>query len=336
VLEPCGDKVEHLQGVEGLVLSRFIPSQSPTERILFQTREAFYLLQPGAKQLQRIPGVQPTPYDAHSDSAAWSPHGERLAIAHLNSRDPKDGITLYLIDGATAQVSASQALDLASEQSAPFIEWLNNEKLLLHGPNALIMLDFSTTPPRQVNVIRDLFHLTLAYPDQVSSMSSVTALDGSGYHLLVWANLPADQRLYIYHSENDQLSVLRPRSPAILVFPDGQWERMTQLQPNLPTADQVEFDWVDSTAAPLTIPISGHLPRGYPSLDVRYLPQTSRLLLASSNGVSLLSFPEGELLHFWETGSGRDTAPWLNLSPDEKTALISVQWDGLFSIPISK
>jgi hypothetical protein len=195
-------------------------------------------------------------------------------------------------------------------------------------------LDFHSSPPRQIDVLKEFFNLNLKFPDQVFSNASVPAPGGSGYHLAVWANQSRNQNLYLYHAENGHVSVYQPKSQAVVIFPDGQWTPMTRIEDIGQAEDILSLDWVDSARAPVDIRVSGHLPRGYPRLDVQYLPGTAQLLLDSSNGVSLVSVPDGKLLHFWQTGSGGSNSPYLSVSPDGKTALSIVEGQGIFQIPL--
>jgi hypothetical protein len=335
IFTPCEARVRLLELPPGVILTRVHSAAAKTARVLLQSKDAFWLLDYAAAQVRQIPGVQPVPYDAHWDRAAWDPTGERLAIAHLNSREPKDGITLYLIDAAQNQVISSQVMDLASQQSAPWIEWVSSEALLVSGPESMLLLNMTTTPVQPQDVVRDLFKLRLKYPNQMHSSASLAARDGSAYHLMIWANLPGDQRLYLYHSENGQVSVYQPRgAQVVLRFSDGQSMRLFRLEDN-PTADRVTFYAVDGPdASPLEVAVSGHLPRGYPMLEVQPLPGAERLLASSSNGVSLISLPGGEQLHFWQTGSSGEPSPMLLLSPDGSTAFTVAAGEGVYQIPL--
>jgi hypothetical protein len=83
---------------------------------------------------------------------------------------------------------------------------------------------------------------------------------------------PHNQNLYIYHSENGQISAYQPEGQtAVLIFPDGQWTRLTQIGENNPATDQVALIWADSPTAPDTLTVAGHLPRSYPcSTSITY------------------------------------------------------------------
>jgi hypothetical protein len=215
IITPCQMGVQKLKAPSGVVLTQVAAADPVSGRVLLQSAEAYWLLQPGSEEVQQIPGVQPATYETHWDHAAWNLVGSRLAISHLNGREMKDGITLYLIDAKMVQVTYSQKMDLASEQSAPFVEWVSNEEILINGPNALFLLDFHSSPPRQIDVLKEFFNLELKFPDQISSNASVPSPGGSGYHLAVWANHPRNQNLFLYHSENGQVSVYQPKSQAI-------------------------------------------------------------------------------------------------------------------------
>jgi hypothetical protein len=336
-LEPCGGISQPIDLPTGVQITQVSAKDPATGRLLLQSQEAYWLLHPGDQGLQRVSGVQPVQYDAHWDRAAWSLDGRRLVIAKLNTREPKDGITLFLLDGRTGKLLSSQVMDQAFEQSAPFIEWMTVDILLMHGPQSLIQIDFRTDPPSQVDVMKELFNLALKVPEQVSSDAAISTKDGQSYHILVRANHSGDKKVYVYHAESGQVSHYQPQDQGVFIFPDGQWTLLPPIESSARKNDLVELYWIDSDRpGPVSIQVAGHLPRGYQMLDVEYLAEKSALLLGSSNGVSMVSVPGGEMINFWRVGSGLDTSPWLQLSPDEKTALFISNGDGIFRIPIDR
>lgn len=335
ILTPCQTDFNSVDAPKGVTFTKVVEKDSSSGQVLLQSQETYWLLSPTTLKPVRIQGVQPSTVEAHRDNASFSPDGSKLAISHLNSRDPKDGITLFIVDTLTTRVTLTHQMNLASQQSAPFIEWVSENALLINGPTSWIMLDVSSVPPRQIDVIRDLFQLDLTFPDQISSSASLMTKDQTGYHLAVWANHPHNQSLYVYHSEDGQISTYQPEGQtALVIFPDGKWTLMTQMGDVNPSLDQVTLIWPDSSSAPVALTITGHLPRGYPMLCLHYLHETGRLVVSSSNGVSLLNTPGGELLHFWRNSVGRDTSPSLIISPDGKSGLLLAFGEGLYTIPL--
>ena len=333
VLTPCVDGAGRFFLPAGVTLTKINAVSPVNGHVLLQSKDRYWLLDGPSMRLREIPGVQPVTYDAHWDHAAWDPAGERVAISHLNSRQPKDGSTLYLVDGETLEITLSQALDLASEQSAPFVEWLSRDELLLHGPEALLRLDLTVTPPRAADLIEEVFDLSLKYPAEVHSMASL-ADRGGGYSLVVWVNKPRNQNLYVFQSRTRQVTAYQPGDQALLVLPDGQWLPLWRIAEPAQPADLISFIQAGSAeAAPLEITVAGHLPRAYPQLEIGLLPGAERLVVSSSNGVSLVSLPGGEQLHFWDTG-GTDIAPALVISPDGSAVFSSVNGSGVFRIPV--
>jgi hypothetical protein len=65
-----------------------------------------------------------------------------------------------------------------------------------------------------------------------------------------------------------------------------------------------------------TLEAVGHTPRNYPILWPRLLPGRAQIALGSSQGVSLVSLPDGELLNFWSLESEGEPNPSLHASPD--------------------
>jgi hypothetical protein len=146
-----------------------------------------------------------------------------------------------------------------------------------------------------------------------------------------------DKKVYVYHGESGRVSEYQPQDEAMFIFPDGQWTRLPNIDDSARKNDLVELYWIDSDRpGPVPIQIAGHLPRGYAMLAVEYLAEKSALLVGSSNGVSMVSVPSGEMINFWRAGAGLDSNPRIQLSPDKKTALFISNGDGIFRIPMDR
>jgi hypothetical protein len=102
-----------------------------------------------------------------------------------------------------------------------------------------------------------------------------------------------------------------------------------------PAGDAYELIWVDAPdAGSQFITVQGHLPRNYPNLFPRYLPESSQLAFNSSQGVSLVSIPDGETLGFWELAGGGGYSSYV-VPPSAFPALVVVaEGDGLYYIPL--
>jgi hypothetical protein len=80
--------------------------------------------------------------------------------------------------------------------------------------------------------------------------------------------------------------------------------------------------------------VEGHVPRAHPQLFPRYLPTSSGLVFYSSQGISLVSIPDGKTTGFWELSSHAnyfDVFP----SPNGEALIVASDGDGLYYIPLS-
>jgi hypothetical protein len=284
--------------------------------------------------VERIHGVTPNPYELHWDTFAWLPGGERLAIARLNGRDRSEGSSLYLISGEAGQVENSLPLAYASDQSAPWIEGLTDQAVLVHGNGDLVVIDFSPDPPVFVNVLVDIFGLDIDYPDEVSAAGSFVDRQGHGYYLAVRLNHPRNQATYLYHSETGRVNVYDHEHHTLLLLPDGQLVEMPKLENTPSYRDEYDLALVDAPeAVQPRLALSGHTPREYPHLSIRYLAATSQIAVGSAHGVSLVSLPDGEMAAYWDlTGPG--FSPWLIVAPDGSALAAAKDLGGLYYIPL--
>ncbi len=338
LLKPCEAGRERLADRYPAKFSQVAAYEGKSGRILLESEQAYWILDGISLEARQIPGVSPNPYEAHWDNYAWSPGGERLAISRLNGRDRKAGSTLYLVAGDTGEVMKSLPLEYASDQSAPWVEWLAKDELLLHGGGILAMVDFRSDPLRIVNVLKDIFALDIAYPDEISSMASITDKAGESYHLAVRVNHPRNQDLYLYHSETGSVEVLRHEVHTILFFPDGEWTELGNLPEWEDVPDEYELVWVDAPGKETRrLVVQGHTPRNYPTLFARYLPRSSQMAFSSSQGISLVSVPDGELLRFWElAGAEGSRSTHVLATPDEKALVAIADGVSLYFIPLPR
>jgi hypothetical protein len=307
------------------------------EHILLSSATAYWILNSDSLSFVKVTGVAPIPYELHWDHAAWSPNGQLLAISHLNGQDRQAGSTLFIIDAASGTAREQIPFKDATDQSAPYVEWLSRFELLLSGNANIWRVDLSGSPPQVADLLQETFGLDAAYPNDFTGMASLPDSSGQNYHLLVRLNLPRNQAMYLYHRETGQAQVFRPEANPLVIFPGGELINMRQAANAAPQADEFELYWVDEAREePLRLVVEGHLPRNYPDVQVRYLPKRSQLAFASEQGISLVSLPDGKLLQFWSlAGRSLDTPPYLRVSPGEEGLLVVADFDGLYYIPLS-
>jgi hypothetical protein len=329
-IAPCSADLQPLAAPEPW--QEIVARAPDNQALLLRGEGAFWMLDSGTLQARPVPEVTPNPYELHWDQAAWSPGGERLLISRLNGRDRRAGSTLYLVAPESGEVTGSWAIDEASDQSAPRVEWLSETEALLYGPEALVLYDFAVNPPARVDFLRDRLGLDLAFPGEVSSSASIVDAEGRGYYLALQLNHPRNQQLHLYHGPSGEVEIFDHGLDSFLIFPDGQAGPLTQLEWEPSYRDEYQVIWVDGSQEPAIVKIEGHTPRDYPTLTVRYLPDPPRLVASSEQGVSLTALPGGELLAFWEVAGSSYT--YVLPSPDGWNLVAVVDRVGLYLISL--
>jgi hypothetical protein len=331
VLTPCRPDEERLTDQFPETFTQILANAPENGRILLQSEGAYGILDGRSLTVQPIPDVTPNPYDLHQDTSTWLPGGERLVISRLDGRRGANaGSTLFLINADTGQVDQSQHLPGDFGQSAPWMEGLSQNEILMHGSGEWLIVDFSAKLPQFTNVLADIFNLDVDFPGEISASGSFVDKGGDGYYLAVRLNHPRNQAVYLYHSATGQVHVYDHKHHTLLLFPDGElWEMAKQeMEPTY----RDEYDLV-LAAQPETVQsrltFTGHTPREYPHLSIRYLAATSQLAVASAHGVSLVSLPDGEMVAYWDL-VGEGFSPWVITAPDG-TAFVAVKdYGGLY------
>lgn len=334
ILAPCAQDVRSVMPETTEQLTELMAQdEMGNGRLLFKTDSAFWIFDGLSLTWHLVPDVTPNPYEAHWDNAAWRPDGQMLAISRLNGRDASDGSTLYIINGDNGQIMHTLPLDEASDQSAPRADWLRAQELLLGGNGVLRILDFSTDPPQSTDVLGEIFGLDLAFPDEVWGNGWEVDWANDSYILTVQANHPRNQALYLYRSATGTVDVYDETANLLLLFPNRQMEQWTK--PEAEAAQQDEFVLINVAPGqvhpPLTI--TGHTPRDYPRLSIVYLAESEQLVVASSQGISRHTVPDGKMTDFW-TLAEPGFAPFLRPAPDGSALVVVRDQGGLYWLPL--
>jgi hypothetical protein len=330
LLSPCQPGVEQLSDRFPETFTQIGAFAPESGRVLLQSEGAYWILDGRTLSAQLIPEVTPIPYEAHWDRFAWLPGGERLGINRLNGRSgSNEGSTLFLVAGDTGQVEKSLPLADDSGQSAAWIEGLAEQAIIVYG-NDLDIIDLSVDPPVTTNVLSDIFGLDINFADELSASGSFVDRDGNGYYLVVRLNHPRNQATYLYSSETGRVHVYDHEHHTLLLFPDGQMVAMEKWE-NVPTyRDEYDIVRVDAPeAVQPRLVLTGHTPREYPHLSIRYLAATSQIAVGSAQGVSLVSLPDGEMVAYWDL-PGPGYSPWLVAAPDGSSIVAAKDFGGLY------
>lgn len=327
LFRPCSDGVEDLAARYPVTFTHVMSSDEKGERILLKNEEAYWLMDGISLEARKIADVPAEMYWAWYD---WSPGGGRLALSLMSGAEVEDEAFLYIVDWAGGEVTTSLPLEGASDAYLPIVEWLTRDELLLHG-DKLTVLDFGLDPPATTNVLKDIFLLDIAYPNDVSSMDSVRV--GEEYYLGVQVNHPRNQDGYLYSSDTGQVEIFQHDVSTLLFFDEGQWMRLTKWEDEPSYRDEYMLVWMDRPDEPVRFKLEGHVPRAHPQIFPGYLPDASQLVFHSSQGISLVSIPDGETTGFWELSSHAeyfDVIP----SPNGEALIVASDRDGLYYIPI--
>lgn len=336
LLPPCASGAQIVTPESAETFTEILAYDAESGRALFKSANAFWIFDGQTLSWQPVSEAMPTPYEAHWDNAAWQPGGQLLAISRLNGRDADEGSTLYLVDGDSGEVSRSLSLEAASRQSAPGVEWLSSQELLLMSSGVLRILDLGSDPPVSRDVIGDILGLDLDFPHEVGGHGWEVDRESDSYILTLQANHPRNQALYVYRSDTGAVNTYEEEANVLLLFPGGQmqqWAKLEAVPPEPPDEDEfVTVDLEDGSVSP-PLAIAGHTPRDYARLSMAYLPASGQLAVASSQGVSLHSLPNGEMMAFW-TLAEEGFAPFLRPAPDG-SALVAIQdRGGVYWIPL--
>jgi len=326
--QPCVDGVEDLAGRYPVTFTHVVSSDARNGRVLLKTEDAYWLLNGISLEVRKIAGI---PVESYRPLYSWSPDGTRLAISWMSGPEIENEAFLYIVDWASGEVEKSLPLEGASDASLPFVEWLTHDDLLLHG-SKLTVMDFRSDPPAETDVLRDIFLLDIAYPNNISSMDSVHT--DEGYYLGVQVNHPRNQDGYVYSSKTGQVEVFQQDVSTMIFFEDGQWMRLMKWEDEPSYRDEYLMVWMDRSNEETRLMVEGHVPRAHPQIFPKYLPSSSQLVISSSQGISLVSIPDGKTIGFWELASNADYFSVIP-SPSGEALIIAADGDGLYYIPLN-
>jgi hypothetical protein len=170
---PCADDVEDLASRYPVKFTHVMSSDEQGEHILLKNEEAYWLLDGISLEVRKIESVPTESYRPYVRLVT----GRRASRAIPDERTGSRGRGVPVHRGlGEREVEERIPLEGASDANLPIVEWLTRDELLIHG-NTLTVMDFRSEPPALTDVLRDIFLLDIAYPDDVWGMDTVT-LDG--------------------------------------------------------------------------------------------------------------------------------------------------------------
>jgi hypothetical protein len=292
---------------------------------LLQGQSQYWLLD--GNTLDARPIENPAPSSGGEDRQSWSPSGEQLAIIQPDPQRYGERSILHVFEVETGQVVRTVEIPYGEEFNTPIIEWLLEDTIYVwaFGEAGPLLVDFSREDPVITAVLPGLFGLDLAYPDEF--MAATVAADEAGkYHIAFKVNTPSDKSTYLYHSETGQVEEFTTNANTLFLFPDGDFESLPRAEDEAGRADEFELVWVDDPIQePELLVVEGHIPRSYPALRPRRVPDQSKIIFASGQGVSVISILGGQLEGFWslESEGGVPFLPEVSVSPTGEFAVVS-------------
>jgi hypothetical protein len=292
---------------------------------LLQGEAQYWVLDSGS--LTARPVEQPVPSSGGEDRLSWSHSGERLAIIQPDYSAYGERSVLFVLEVESGQVARTVEIPYGEEFGTPIIEWLREDALFVwaFGDTGPLLVDLAPGEPQITPVLSGLFGLENPYPDEFNaSMVAADEVNGN-YHIVFKMNSASDKSTYLYHSETGQVETFPRDVHTMLLFPDGDFETLPRGEDEPGSADEYELVWVDEPGRETELlVVEGHTPRGNPTMRPRLLPDRSGVAFASSQGVSLVSIPGGELAGFWRLESdGEPFLPTIAVSPKGEFIAVS-------------
>ena len=329
---PCVPGADDLTDRIPVRLTQVAAVDKSSGHILVKNEEAYWLVDGSSLELRKIDGV---PTESYRPWYAWSLGGEHLAMSLMSGPEVEDEAFLYIVDWASAEVTNVFPLVGASDEYLPRIDWLTSDELLLHTKTVTIM-DFRSEPPATTDVLKDIFLLDIAYPFDAWGMDTVSLQDGTEYFIGVQVNHPRNKGSYIYSSVTGQVEVFSSDVSGLIFLPDGQWMRLLKWEEDgTASRDEYELVWPDGSHETIRLTVEGHTPRANFQIfpGYLYLPDSARLIFSSSQGISLVSIPDGRTVGFWDISSDADYFSVYS-TPNGEALIAESGGDGLYYIPI--
>jgi hypothetical protein len=157
---------------------------------------------------------------------------------------------------------------------------------------------------------------------------------GDGYIIVVRANHPHNQDAYLYDSETGKVSIFQSDTSLLFFAPDGALLQSPIWEDTPSYRDEYDLILMDHPDDVRHLMVEGHNPRSYPQLFPRYLPLSSQMVFNSSQGISLVSLPDGRTIRFW-TPEGDSNYYTVIPSPNDTSLAITDNGNNLYYIPLT-
>jgi hypothetical protein len=276
-----------------------IPSSTGrSDWTLVRGETSFWIFDPANDSLHKLEAMSPNLPVRYW--AGWSPSGQRLALVN----PAETAMDLYIFDAATGEVEQVIPLDISPDNYPPIAEWVMEDQVFIwdHSEAGPVLVSLLSEGVDFTRVIPETLGLyDLDYPNDIKGMGVSTDADASRFFIVLHLDDGDKHRLYIYDSSLEGTRDLAYEGNVILFEPEKS--RLLTRQDSTPISVQEVYDilWLTNPdLEPEPMIIEGHWPLNRPWLDVSLMPGGGEILISSSQGVSLVSIPAGEMLDFWE------------------------------------
>ena len=335
IFKPCANSMEDLANRYTVTFTQVASFDATSGNAVLRSQDSYWLLDGKTLDAQQIPEIVPSISINQRDWFAWSPNGDRLAVSQAIGQDASAGAAIFVVNEASGAVEMRVPLTGHPETvDGPIVDWLSRDELLVQFANSLLVIDIRSSSLKTTDLVRDIFLLDLIYPIDFSSMDFLRHPNAGGYAVAVRANHPRNQDVYLYDSKTGRVEVFQHDVSTLLFSLDGQWLQAPKWENTPSYKDEYEMVWMDHPEDAYRLVVDGHVPRNHPQIFPKYLSATSQLVFNSSQGISVVSIPDGETIRFWELAGSDGLSNRVFLSPREDALVVLVDGVGLYHIPL--
>jgi len=326
LLTPCDPQAEELSELFSEPVQLSWPASRSSGRYLLLAGEANFWVYDSQEQTA-YPLEEPKPSRGTRDNIFWSPADQQTVLISQVVEDADlSSARLSLVDVPGAKIIETIEVPYLSGGSAPFVDWMLEDSLLVYGgPNksSLLVERQAGGSPKIRPVLTDIYRLNLQPGEQIIAEGTLGDPHKGSYHLFLAYTSPQGDAILLYHAEDGRMERLPFEYNTLLRFPSGELVTLNRLEYEPTYSNEFELVFVDNTEQPsLHLQVAGHNPRTYPQLFVAWDQARQRLALASNQGVSLVSAMDGSLIDFWKL-AGAEQSEYVSLlqSPDGQVLL---------------
>jgi hypothetical protein len=324
---PCSSNPEDISELFGepVLVERRNPEVAT--RLVLKGESAYWIFDPDNLRVLEL--AQPAP-DPRAN-IHWSPSGQAIAISQPAVTSSGEG-QITLVDVRNGQLLETISVPGVSPDSLFWVDWVLEDTLVIYGPEGhMTLVERSPSGPAQQRLMDELSVDNLQPGAQVMAQGTLGEPQREVFHVYVSLQTGERRTIYMYHSEDGRIEVLDQNSWMLLIFPDGQIQRLNILEYDPPFTVNCQIVWVDQPErTPQEIVATGHTPRSHPDLWPQWIGEREQLIFASSQGVSLMSARTNQVLEFWRLDGSEDSDYTLaSLSPNHTTLVAQTSFSNM-------